>query len=66
MAKTDTKVVKNVSGATLTLMGYGVVEPNGTIEVAADFNNANFEEVKSPRPSTIMAPKKDEEDAKAD
>lgn len=43
----DTKQVKNVSGVLQEVVGYGHVEADGVIDVAADFHNANFEDVKS-------------------
>ena len=45
MAKADTKQVKNISGQTVTLVGYGQVKPEQTIEVTVDFRVAGFEEV---------------------
>lgn len=41
----DTKRVKNVSGVTQSIIGVGTVAAGEVIEVPADFNNANFEEV---------------------
>lgn len=41
----DTKHVKNVSGVAQTVIGVGICQPNDTIEVPADFHNANFEDV---------------------
>lgn len=40
------KVVKNISDMELTIPNVGIVQPGGTIEVPADFNNTNFEVVK--------------------
>ncbi len=40
------KVVKNISDMELTIPNVGMVQPGGTIEVPADFNNPNFEVAK--------------------
>lgn len=37
--------VKNISGIDLTVIGVGLVAPDEIIEVADDFNNANFQKV---------------------
>lgn len=59
---TDTKHVRNVSGITQEVIGVGIVEADATIEVPADFNNANFEDAKAATPK----PKKDEKETKED
>lgn len=43
----NTKVVRNISESELTIPDVGVVKPGQTITVPVDFNNANFEVVKS-------------------
>lgn len=42
----NTKVVRNISENELVIPNIGVVKAGDTIEVPADFNNANFVEVK--------------------
>lgn len=37
--------VKNITKQTLNVVGFGVVKPDGIIDVPDDFNNANFEKV---------------------
>lgn len=39
----ETKHVQNISGKTLEVVGFGLVEHETVIEVPVDFNNANFE-----------------------
>jgi hypothetical protein len=36
------KQVKNISGQELMIPGIGMVSPDSTLNVPADFNNANF------------------------
>jgi hypothetical protein len=41
----ETKHVQNISGKTLEVIGYGIVENDTVIEVSKDFNNVNFQEL---------------------
>lgn len=49
MANKETKQVINTSGQTLEVIGYGIVKADEVIDVALDFNNANFEAAPSPK-----------------
>lgn len=52
MEKRERRIVKNISGQTLFVVGYGKVDANATVEVESDFNNANFSDVVSEKPKT--------------
>ena len=40
------KTVKNISGQDLSIPNVGFIQADGIVNVADDFHNANFEEVK--------------------
>ncbi len=61
MTNGEKKLVKNVSGVTLEVIGFGIVEADSEIEVPLDFNNSNFAEVKATATSKPKQDKKETE-----
>lgn len=58
----DTKQMKNISDSPLAIVGVGVVESGGIVEVPNDFNNANFSVVSKSEERRVSSMKKDQED----
>ena len=48
---------KNISKQTQTLIGFGVVEPNGLIETKNKINNPNFKLVEVEKPKEVKKTK---------
>lgn len=60
------KTVKNVSDQDLAIPDFGIIKAGETADVADEFNNPNFEVVKSGKPTEAKAESEEDAAPKAD